>query len=156
VAETFPALTVDLWTGPGRPGEADRVVASWTRNALMRAGYEKTEALTGATPADLADIRMFGAACLAETQRVLKAHGLALAGEPRPVTGDVRDCFAASLRRLRGDAGWTRTRLAGKAGVSIDTVCKIEAGKTGPSLHVADALARALGTTVTAMTGPGG
>lgn len=61
--------------------------------------------------------------------------------------------FAVSLRRLRKARGWTQPRLGRLAGISPSTVCVLETGTNGPSLLTACALARALGTTVDAMTG---
>lgn len=64
---------------------------------------------------------------------------------------DVKERFAANLKRLREERGWSQAQLAREARVTAWTVSGLEAGKNGPSLHVADALSTALGTTVTFM-----
>jgi DNA-directed RNA polymerase alpha subunit len=55
-----------------------------TINALLWDERKTVADLTAATEADLGDIRNFGAGCLGEVRRVLRAHGLALAGEEAP------------------------------------------------------------------------
>jgi len=76
------------------------------------------------------------------------------------VADDATRAFARSLYRLRTAQGRTQKQLAAAAGVSQRAVSYIEAGRA-PALPTAQALATALGTTVTAMIteadpGPGG
>jgi transcriptional regulator with XRE-family HTH domain len=65
---------------------------------------------------------------------------------------DVNGVFAANLRRLRAERGWTHARLAREAGVSASVLSLIETRRQpGTTIFVADAVARALGTTAGAM-----
>lgn len=57
------------------------------------------------------------------------------------------------LRRLREDAGLTQKQLASMAGVSEHAVYLFERGANAPSLATAQAMARALSTTVSAILG---
>lgn len=66
---------------------------------------------------------------------------------------DVNTVFAAHLRSLRKQRGLTQRQLGAIAGISFATVSMIENRDTGASLHTASALARALGSTLDAMTG---
>jgi transcriptional regulator with XRE-family HTH domain len=65
---------------------------------------------------------------------------------------DVSTAFAANLKRLRRDHGWSQRVLAEWSGVSNAAISAIEGGNNGPSLAVAAALAKALGTGLDAMT----
>jgi transcriptional regulator with XRE-family HTH domain len=58
--------------------------------------------------------------------------------------------FAAMLRELREKAGLTQQALAGRAGLSLSYVAKLEQGKATPSWPTVKALAKALGTTCAA------
>ncbi len=59
------------------------------------------------------------------------------------------------LRLARQARGFSQQQLAGMAGVSRQAVSAVEAGHSDPSLRVALAVARALGTTVEQLFGPG-
>jgi putative molybdopterin biosynthesis protein len=59
----------------------------------------------------------------------------------------------ARLRLARQARGFSQQQLAGMAGVSRQAVSAVESGLSDPSLRVALALARALGTTVEEMFG---
>ena len=58
------------------------------------------------------------------------------------------------LRLARQARGYSQQQLAGMAGVSRQAVSAVEAGHSDPSLRVALALARALGTGVEELFGP--
>lgn len=64
---------------------------------------------------------------------------------------DVTTVFAASLKRLRTGQGWTLKELARRSGVAYASISAIEGGDRGARMSTADALARALGTTLAAM-----
>lgn len=81
VTETFRSEADTLWDGPGKPAKEGRDIATRTSNALYRNGFHSVDGLTAKTAADLLGIRNFGVGCLGEVRRVLKAHGLHLAGE---------------------------------------------------------------------------
>ena len=59
------------------------------------------------------------------------------------------------LRLARQARGFSQLQLAGMASVSRQAVSAVEAGHSDPSLRVALAVARALGTTVEQLFGPG-
>ncbi len=63
--------------------------------------------------------------------------------------------FGSRLRRLRQSQGLTQERLAERAGVSPDSVRRIETGRTNPSLVFLSDLARGLGVTVAELVGDG-
>jgi putative transcriptional regulator len=52
------------------------------------------------------------------------------------------------LRVLRAEREWSQADLAGKLGVSRQTVNSIETGKYDPSLPLAFAIARVFGLTI--------
>jgi putative transcriptional regulator len=52
------------------------------------------------------------------------------------------------LKALRAERGWSQIELAGKLGVSRQSVHAIEAGKFDPSLPLAFRIARLFGMTV--------
>lgn len=62
--------------------------------------------------------------------------------------------FAASLRRLRRERGWSQRDLAARSGVSIATISTLERELNGPGLRAAILLARAFGVPLDEMTGP--
>jgi putative transcriptional regulator len=49
------------------------------------------------------------------------------------------------LRDMRGERGWSQSELAGRLGVSRQTINSIETGKYDPSLPLAFSLARLFG-----------
>jgi transcriptional regulator with XRE-family HTH domain len=55
--------------------------------------------------------------------------------------------FADNLRRTRAERYLTQSELAQKVGVSKQTIHRLEAGKTSPSLPTLRELAKALGVT---------
>src|ERR1039457_6824415 len=77
----------------------------------------------------------------------------------RGVTGGAQangaQANGAQLRLARQARGLSQQQLAGVAGVSRQAVSAVEAGHSDPSLRVALAVARALGTTVEELFGPG-
>jgi putative molybdopterin biosynthesis protein len=70
---------------------------------------------------------------------------------PGPSTGG----SGMRLRLARQARGFSQQQLAGMAAVSRQAVSAVEAGHSDPSLRVALAVARALGTTVEQLFGPG-
>ena len=69
--------------------------------------------------------------------------------------GDGAGGSGMRLRLARQARGFSQQQLAGMAGVSRQAVSAVEAGHSDPSLRVALAVARALGTTVEQLFGPG-
>jgi transcriptional regulator with XRE-family HTH domain len=59
--------------------------------------------------------------------------------------------FAASVRQLRRERGWTQKELSVKSGVSIATISAVERETNGPGLHAAILLHRAFGVSLDAM-----
>ncbi len=63
--------------------------------------------------------------------------------------------IAERVYLLREDRGWSQTRLAGEAGISITTVSSLERGKsqtiTSPTMRK---LARAFGLTIEELVAP--
>ncbi len=59
------------------------------------------------------------------------------------------------IRELRRQQGWTQQDLAGRLGVSRQTVNAIETGKYDPSLPVAFGLARVFGLAIEDIFQPG-
>jgi transcriptional regulator with XRE-family HTH domain len=69
---------------------------------------------------------------------------------------DVREVFAASVRRERLARGWSGKELGERSGVPQSTISNIERGQFGTTLHVAAKLAGALGVGIGALAdGPG-
>jgi transcriptional regulator with XRE-family HTH domain len=58
--------------------------------------------------------------------------------------------FATKLRQLRESAGVSQLELATRAGMNQFTVAKLEQGQREPPLQTAQALARALGVSLSA------
>ena len=58
------------------------------------------------------------------------------------------------LRALRAEAGWSQADLAGRLGVSRQTVNAIETGRYDPSLPLAFAIARTFGRAIEAIFEP--
>jgi transcriptional regulator with XRE-family HTH domain len=58
--------------------------------------------------------------------------------------------FAGKLKQLRESAGISQLELATRAGMNQFTVAKLEQGQREPSLETAQALARALGVSLSA------
>ena len=71
------------------------------------------------------------------------------------VSGAAAGGSGMRLRLARQARGFSQQQLAGVAAVSRQAVSALEAGHSDPSLRVALAVARALGTTVEALFGPG-
>jgi transcriptional regulator with XRE-family HTH domain len=61
--------------------------------------------------------------------------------------------FAVKLKQLREAAGISQLELATRAGMNQFTVAKLEQGQREPSLQTAQALARALGVSLSAFDG---
>jgi transcriptional regulator with XRE-family HTH domain len=51
--------------------------------------------------------------------------------------------FAANVRRLRGDSGWTQERLAERLGVDLRYLQRVEAGEVDVRLSFVERTARA-------------
>ncbi len=76
-------------------------------------------------------------------------------GEPSPRIPVPTQSAGAGLRLARQARGLSQQQLAGMAGVTRQAVSAVESGHSDPSLRVALALARVLGTTVEELFGPG-
>ena len=61
---------------------------------------------------------------------------------------DVREVFAASVRRERLARGWSGKELGRRSGVPQATISNIERGRFGTTLHIAAKLAEAFGVTI--------
>lgn len=59
---------------------------------------------------------------------------------------DKKEC-GIRLKQLREGKGKTQQEVAREVGVSIDTICKLEQGKRGPSVEVVDLLTGYYNTT---------
>jgi transcriptional regulator with XRE-family HTH domain len=64
---------------------------------------------------------------------------------------DVREVFAASVRRERLARGWSAADLAIQAGTAQGTITNIECNRHGTSLALAAKLADAFGLTIGAL-----
>jgi transcriptional regulator with XRE-family HTH domain len=62
----------------------------------------------------------------------------------------MKQTFATKLREQREAAGLSQSELAGRAGLHTQAVAKIEQGIREPSLATAQAIARALGLSLSA------
>jgi transcriptional regulator with XRE-family HTH domain len=67
------------------------------------------------------------------------------------MTSPVTAPFAASLRRLRREHGWSQRELSAKSGMSIASISTVEREMNGPGLQVAIQLARAFDVSLDAM-----
>jgi transcriptional regulator with XRE-family HTH domain len=67
------------------------------------------------------------------------------------MTSPVTAPFAASLRRLRREHGWSQRELSAKSGVSIASISTVKREMNGPGLQVAVQLARAFNVSLDAM-----
>lgn len=67
---------------------------------------------------------------------------------PRTIIGE-------NIKRLRERKGWIQSELAARSGLHPNTIAKIEAGMTKPSLTTANKIATVLNTTVESLTGEG-
>lgn len=56
--------------------------------------------------------------------------------------------FARRLKRLRQEAGMSQEDVARKAGVSLSTIVKLEAGNVEPTWATVRAIAKAIGVSV--------
>lgn len=61
-----------------------------------------------------------------------------------------------SLRALRGERNWTQEDLAGRLGVSRQTVNAIETGRYDPSLPLAFKIAETFGARIEEIFSPNG
>jgi transcriptional regulator with XRE-family HTH domain len=66
---------------------------------------------------------------------------------------DATTMFAASLKRLRAERGWSQHALSKRSGVSVPTISNTEACRSGIGLHWAWLLAQALGVSLDEMCG---
>jgi transcriptional regulator with XRE-family HTH domain len=57
---------------------------------------------------------------------------------------DLRQTFAANLRRLRHERGWTQEGVAHEAGISRPHMSDVEQGKVWVGLEIIDKVARVL------------
>ena len=67
------------------------------------------------------------------------------------MTDPVTAAFASSLKRLRREQGLSRHALAGRSGVSDDSIRNLENGMSSTVLLTAGKLAKALGSSVPEM-----
>jgi DNA-binding XRE family transcriptional regulator len=74
-------------------------------------------------------------------------------GEPSPPEPLWREVLGKHLRALRLDQRETLSQTAGRAGLSPQYLSEIERGRKEPSSEMIAALAGALGTTLTGLTG---
>ena len=58
-----------------------------------------------------------------------------------------RDIFAANVRRLREERGWTQEELADAADLHLDHISKIENRRREPRVRTISKLAKGLGVT---------
>ena len=82
-------------------------------------------------------------------RQILLRHGVsprdrleAMALDSRPAA---KEELAARLQKLRHDAGLSRAQLATRSGLHVNTLAKLEAGRTSATLTTVTALAQALG-----------
>lgn len=61
-----------------------------------------------------------------------------------PAIGYLRASIARDIIRDRFAVGWTQKELARRAGVRVETLCRIETGKHTPSVPTVDKIDRAL------------
>jgi ribosome-binding protein aMBF1 (putative translation factor) len=61
-----------------------------------------------------------------------------------PAVDYARASIARSIVRARAQAGWSQRHLAKMAGVRVETLCRIEKGRTTPSTATISRLARVL------------
>jgi transcriptional regulator with XRE-family HTH domain len=64
---------------------------------------------------------------------------------------DYDDLVARNVKRLRGERNLSMAALAGQAGLSKQTLSKIEQGQGNPTLGTLEAISMALGTTARAL-----
>lgn len=58
---------------------------------------------------------------------------------------DPSSAFAANLKHLREERGWTQQDLADRSGISLGTIGNLEGGRNGVGLNRAWVLAKAVG-----------
>ena len=85
-------------------------------------------------------------------RQILLRHGVpprdrleAMAMDSRPAA---KAELATRLQKLRHDAGLSRAQLAARSGLHVNTLAKLEAGRTAATLTTVTALAQALGITL--------
>ncbi len=90
---------------------------------------------------------------MAEHARVVPLRREPPAPEPPSPEPLWREVLGHRLRALRLDQQETLAQTAGRAGISPQYLSEIERGRKEPSSEMIAALAGALGTTLTALTG---
>ena len=58
---------------------------------------------------------------------------------------ELQQTFGSNVRQHRKAKGWTQDELAGRVGVTLETIGKIERGAVPPSFDTAERIAKALG-----------
>ena len=61
--------------------------------------------------------------------------------------------ISIKIKALRGDSGWSQSKLAEKAGITASAVSMIESGQRAPSLVVIRKISDALKVSVSELTG---
>ena len=84
-----------------------------------------------------------------EYDRLVKASRLPALPEPDedgnyPAVEYARASLARKIIRRREKVGWTQAELARRAGLRVETLCRLETGKVTPSTATVDKLDRAL------------
>lgn len=69
---------------------------------------------------------------------------MAKRSDPAPTPSPPPTTFAARLRALRAEAGWTQEELATRAGLSRPAIIYLECGERSPSWDTVTRLAEAL------------
>jgi len=62
----------------------------------------------------------------------------------RPAVAFARATLARGTIRDRARAGWSQKELARRAGIRVETLCRIETGKHTPSVETIEKIDRAL------------
>ena len=75
-------------------------------------------------------------------------------GTGPPAPSSLLETLAHRVRALRRSYGWSRAELAGRSGLSLRFLARIEAGEGNVSVLRLEALARALGTTADRLVRP--
>ena len=66
---------------------------------------------------------------------------------------ELKTLFGTFLRHHRKRLGWSQVRLAEEAGISLETVARVERGISGASLEMIDNVAHVLGVRPAALFG---
>ena len=86
--------------------------------------------------------------------RSMSTNPIAPSDSPAPASSDLLRELASRVRRLRRDRGWSRGELAGRSGLSVRFLARVEAGEGNISVLRLQSLARALETTPDVLVRP--